>query len=271
MIDAGPETIKGIQKLSERVHFKNGSLYFDGDLLDNAISKHIARMIQQGDDAYHSFVRFLENLALNPSGRARRELFAWVNQANLTITADGRFLAYKGVQNVADNLSVTRGVETVWVNGVEHVGYIPNPIGAIVEMARSEVDDNKNTACSRGLHAGTHSYANGFGSKLLLVAINPRDVVSVPKDASFRKLRICRYEVLELGSSQIEDTTYQGSHRWDGEPLATSDSEDDEDTIPLLCPECGDIEVSEGEICDNCEWTLNGCNCDCYDEDECIC
>jgi hypothetical protein len=214
MVDAGPETIKGITKLSERVSLKNGVLYFDGDMLDNALSNHIARMVTAGDDNYHAFILFLENLATNPSRRARRELFAWLNDRNFTITKDGMFIAYKGVQNVPDNLSITRGNEPIMVNGVEHTGYIPNPLGATVEMPRSLVNDNKSVHCSVGLHAGTQRYATNFGQKLLLVVINPRDVVSVPNDSNSEKLRVCRYVVAEEGKDALVTTTYEGAHFW---------------------------------------------------------
>ena len=263
LVDAGPETIKGIQKLSTRVSYHGGSLFFDGDPLDNAISNHIANMIKQNDERYDGFVLFLENLATNPSKRARQQLFTWVKQANLTITKDGRFLAYKGVRNVVDNRSISSGVEKVWVDGVEYVGSIPNPIGAVIEMARSEVNDDKDVACSKGLHAGTHGYAVGFGQKLLLVAINPRDVVSVPRDSSFQKLRVCRYEVLDLAHGQIEDTSYKGSHRWDGAPLTIDGFDEEEHEAEedvTLCLQCGDEtdgdqyceDLSEGQSCTDC-------------------
>jgi hypothetical protein len=253
LIDAGPEALKGIQKLSERVRFNGTHLFFDGDLLDNAISNHIARMIKGGDDHYHAFVAFLENLANNPSKKARRQLFTWIQDRKFTITEDGRFLAYKGVKG-ADNHSVHQGKATV--NGEEIVGYIPNPIGAIVEMPRSNVDDDTHTACSTGLHAGTEGYARSYGDKLLLVAINPRDVVSVPKDAGFQKLRVCRYEVLDNANGQIEDTTYTGRRRWEG--TAVVEIDEDGDVEVTLCLECGD-ETDGDQFCDEeCEAYANG-------------
>jgi len=247
MVDAGELLLNGITKLSERVMLRGESIYFDGDLLDNSLSKHIVRMVQSGDDNYKGFVRFLENLATNPSRKARRQLFTWINDRKFTITEDGMFMAYKGVQNHPDNLSISSGVETVWVNGVAHTGHIPNPIGATIEMARSNVDDDTHRGCSTGLHAGTHRYADNFGRKLLYVVINPRDVVSVPKDSAFEKLRVCRYTVVDYAKGQIEDTTYQGSNTWN------PDLEDES----AQCGDCGSsIEESANVdgLCDDCRY-----------------
>jgi hypothetical protein len=84
-------------------------------------------------------------------------------------------------------------------DGVEYKSAnIPNNIGSIVEMPRSEVRDDPHQDCSVGLHVATLNFAKGYmgGGKLLKLVVNPRDVVSVPhRDAA--KVRVCRYRVLE--------------------------------------------------------------------------
>ena len=79
------------------------------------------------------------------------------------------------------------------VNGTTHIGHIPNPPGAVVEMPRTQVNGDRHNGCSTGLHVGTWDYASTFGPKTLIVSVNPRDVVSVPKDCGYQKLRTCRY------------------------------------------------------------------------------
>ena len=68
-------------------------------------------------------------------------------------------------------------------------------------MTRSKVDDDRARGCSNGLHAGALNYVAGYGSlengdKIVIVKINPADVVSVPSDCNCEKLRTCRYEVV---------------------------------------------------------------------------
>ena len=52
-----------------------------------------------------------------------------------------------------------------------------------------------------GLHAGALNYVASYGSvesndRIVIVKINPADVVSVPSDCNCEKLRTCRYEVV---------------------------------------------------------------------------
>jgi hypothetical protein len=251
LLDAGTLALTGLTRLSERITFNGSQILFDGDVLASSITSHIVRMVRNGDDSYQAFVRFLENLWTNPSVNSRDQLFDWLQDRHFTITEDGRFLAYKGVRREG-NYSIHPGKATV--NGEEITGPIPNPIGAIVEMPRSTVDDRSHEACSTGLHAGTATYARNYGERLLLVAINPRDVVSVPSDSEFQKLRTCRYEVLEEADGQLEDTTYVGSRRYD--PVA--EDFDDLEEEATLCLECGD-ETDGDEYCDEeCEARANG-------------
>jgi len=79
-------------------------------------------------------------------------------------------------------------------------------------MARNKVDDDKNIGCSYGFHAGTLEYATGFAcsnDKLVLVEIDPADVVSIPTDCNFQKLRTCRYKVVAEYERPLEEQVYQ--------------------------------------------------------------
>jgi hypothetical protein len=75
------------------------------------------------------------------------------------------------------------------------------------------VDDNYGMDCSNGLHVGALDYVVGYGhfkkgeplpeggNRLLLVKVNPKDVVSVPKYDGHTKMRVCEYTVV----SEIND------------------------------------------------------------------
>jgi hypothetical protein len=50
------------------------------------------------------------------------------------------------------------------------------------------------------------------------VKINPRDVVSVPRDCDFQKLRTCRYEVLaEIDNPDYRALSYDNGDEWDND------------------------------------------------------
>jgi hypothetical protein len=66
-------------------------------------------------------------------------------------------------------------------------------------MRRGGVCDDARHGCSAGFHAGSYDYAKGYasgGGNLMVVEINPADVVSVPYDCECQKLRTAEYKVV---------------------------------------------------------------------------
>ena len=121
---------------------------------------------------------------LNPSNRAVEELYGFLEASSLPITDDGCFLAYKSVrQDYMDH----------------HSGTMDNSVGSVVSMERNKVDEDKDHTCSYGLHFAAHEYAAGFGSsgRMVVLKINPRDVVAIPSDYANQKGRCASYEVIE--------------------------------------------------------------------------
>jgi hypothetical protein len=103
----------------------------------------------------------------------------------MPLTPDGNFLAYKGVnEDFTDKYS----------------GKFDNSVGQTLEMRRNSVCDDANIGCSHGFHAGSYEYAKGWagtsGGNLMIVEINPADVVSVPHDSGCQKLRTSKYKVV---------------------------------------------------------------------------
>jgi hypothetical protein len=128
----------------------------------------------------------------NPSRRAVNELYAFLEHKNMPLTPDGNFLAYKGV----------RSDFTDW-----HSGQFTNKVGDVNEMPRRNVCDNANIGCSDGFHAGSLDYARhyGNGGHLMVVEIDPADVVSVPLDCDQQKLRTSKYKVVSLFEKKLEE------------------------------------------------------------------
>jgi hypothetical protein len=167
-------------------------LFWKGKEMHNALTTRMVAMLQD-EFPIEPLVNFMENLMTNPSKRAVDELYGFLEKNSLPITPDGHFLAYKKVRN--DYLDI-------------HSGTMDNSVGKIVEMERNEVDDNKDQTCSTGLHFCSQEYLPHFGggnSRVIIVKINPRDVVSIPTDYNNAKGRACRYEVIGEVDSNAND------------------------------------------------------------------
>src|SRR5664279_1794808 len=149
LLNVGATTADELRQLSTRVTYTGGLIHFDGEALDNALTRHLVRLIRDGDRSYGRFVAFLENLAENPSGRSRRQLFTWLSERDMTITPDGQFIAYKGVRDDPGNTSIHSGRASV--DGGEHHGHIPNRVGSVITMPRNQVSDDKHMGCTTGL------------------------------------------------------------------------------------------------------------------------
>lgn len=202
------ETVaKKLAVLSERITVDSDGVYFDGDPLHGEVSEIIKNSYINNEELkIGSLVNFIEKAKTNPSLKSLDDLYRWIKKGDLIITPDGDFLAYKGTRLSKDNVPVSVHSGTAFVNGEKITGQIPNVAGTTITMPRSTVNDNEAVACSTGLHAGTYSYARSFASHLIQVKINPRDVVSVPKDSSDQKLRVSRYIVMDKITEKVNVT-----------------------------------------------------------------
>lgn len=187
------------RRLTERVTVRDGRVYFDNDRQDDAVAKQIVKFLEEKKEDWKPLVFFMENIAANPSENSRKQLFEWLKQPGLDITDAGFIIGYKGVFTTSEEgvfQSSNSGI--AFVNGEYKSGKIPQRVGDVVEMARSEVADDPSVSCSTGLHVATEKYARGFGSTVVKVIVNPRDVVSVPSDGRGEKVRVCRYAIAEV-------------------------------------------------------------------------
>ena len=167
---------------------------YQGESLPKALKTKVISIVRDGLPIEH-FEKFWAKLRENPSAQSVAELVDFLSYKELPITDDGDIIAYKGV---LDNYySQTGNKDTRVLQGtVNSSGQIYNGVGEVIEVARNCVDDNRANECSFGLHCGSLDYARGFSSRLILVKVNPKDVVSVPKDYSFQKCRVSTYEVV---------------------------------------------------------------------------
>ena len=165
-------------------------LMLDGEEVPGVLAERILTLIDM-DRTVEPLILFIRNLRLNTSKASVEELYGFLEASQLPITDDGHFLAYKMVSlDYKDMYTHT----------------IPNSVGSEVAMERRKVDDNRNRTCSTGLHFAAYEYASSFGNgKLMVLKVNPKDVVSIPKDYNNQKGRCCAYTVYDELEIQSQD------------------------------------------------------------------
>ena len=220
----------------EQIEVKDGSVFVDGDTIQSVVADRIINFLADGVDCLPIF-KFITRLQLNPSKRAVDELYTFLEHKHLPLTETGTFLAYKAVRNDYTD---------------KHTGKFFNGVGEVLSMPRNKVDDDKNVGCSYGFHAGTLRYASEFASgsdKMVLVEIDPADVVSIPTDCEFQKLRTCRYKVVAEYERPLDEHVYES--RFSTEHDDDVDEEWDDD-YPS-CSECSGVSYDNCEECDCCD------------------
>ena len=196
LVNTAKQLVSFVGLSNIEVNIEYGTILYHGTPIHNSLVDHIFRMKEEGFDI-NPMVRFLDNLMENPSKRAVDELYGFLQYGKLPLTEDGCFIAYKRVRD--DYKSV-------------HDGKTDNSIGAIVQMPRNLVNENSHETCSTGLHFCSHEYLKSFsGAKIVVLKVNPRDVVSIPNDYNNTKGRACRYEVVGELSREDFDRAMTGN------------------------------------------------------------
>lgn len=150
------------------------------------------------------WLKFWTRLQANPSHRSVTQLYAFLTHENVPIDEDtGFILAYK---------SVTAEYKDF------HTKTYDNSPGSVLEMPRNQISDDPAQACHFGFHVGAIGYASGFGSdrRIVIVRVDPADVVCVPYDCTAQKVRVCRYEVVG---------------NYSGTPMPNTSTRDDADDL----------------------------------------
>lgn len=169
----------------------DGVVTYAGTPLHNTAVTRLLGLMKEGFPVDY-LVAFLDNVCENPDARAVEGLYSWLEKGNLPLSEDGHIIAYKIINN--DYTDVRTGA-------------IDNSVGAVCEMPRFLCDGDPDRTCSTGLHFCSAEYLPHYGSyssnRVVLVKINPRDVVAFPRDYNISKGRCCRYQVVE----EIEAST----------------------------------------------------------------
>lgn len=221
---------------SGQIKIVDGAAFYNGTQLPEVLGERIVALHGDGLPVQY-LINFYERLIKNPSMRAINELYKFLEHKSLPITADGYLLAYKAINNN-------------WTD--KHTGTIRNRVGDKPTMPRNGVCDDADVGCSKGYHCGSLKYVTEFacgygtpgGDRIVIVQVDPADVVSVPKDCDCQKVRCCRYEVVDIYRGAIKSSGVEDAHNAYGN-----------DGEPEFCDHCG------AEL-DNDFFCPNGCDYD---------
>lgn len=177
--------------------------YKNNEGVEISTSPIITRILESAykNEDIQRYLNFFDKILTNPSESSREELFIFLKYCNLPIVEDGDFLAYKVVNS---------NYRDCYSNNFD------NSIGKVVQMERSKVDDKRQNTCSSGLHFCSKDYIKSFISSnnhLMVIKINPQDVVSIPDDYNNTKGRCCKYQVIgevdAINIPELKDIDYK--------------------------------------------------------------
>lgn len=223
---------------SGHVIFHNGKILYKNKETDHIIATTILEHIKDGLPFKHLML-FLENLFQNPSYHSIRELYRFLEHHKLPITDDGCFLGYKRVND----------------NGYDlYSGKILYTLGQKIEIERNTVDDDWRNDCSNGIHVGCLQYVRNFNTgtgQILIVKVNPKDVVSVPPNET-TKLRTCALVPLSYMTEELKVGVYDNQS---GTPISSQSTSEflDKEDEDLDEEDCDDIDYEDDDDDENYE------------------
>lgn len=166
------------------VEIDDTGVKLNGEYVNNYLTNKILDFAKRGLPTA-PLVKFFEKVMKNPSYRAVNELYKFLEHGLMPITPDGNFLGYKSVR--PDYMD--------WYSNT-----FRNQVGDAPERKqRNQVCDDPDVGCSEGYHVGTLEYAKDFhypSNRVVIVEVDPSDVVSVPHDCQHQKLRTMFYKVV---------------------------------------------------------------------------
>ena len=173
---------------------ENDDVRFKNEVVPAYLATRILQHYESNLELVQPLIAFAEKLMANPNRPVREDLYKWLENGKMPIYEDGDFMAYKLVRH--DYTPIHRG-------GTMNAPQAP---GKVIEMDRAHCNENRDVTCSTGLHFCSYSYLPQFGSwnssddtanRVIVLKINPADVVAIPIDYSLTKGRTCRFEVVD--------------------------------------------------------------------------
>lgn len=221
-----------------------------------ALAEVLSDFVNNGDPVT-PFVNFVKRLMKNPSMRSRNYFYDFMTKHGISITDEGMVRGYK---------AVTRNWRDIYTKKVD------NSIGVTVpELPRSEVDDDPEVGCSFGYHFGSINYVRNFAGqddRIILVDVDPEDIVCVPVDSNQQKVRCTKYTVVGeftdvlpgyVNRTSVDDVFESMSDKdievaiyGLGMRLVPLDDDDCDEDLDCSCPGCGSEICADSNFCMYC-------------------
>ncbi len=187
-----------------------GNLYYKSikQPIPKALAQKMIEALDQNLSLDH-LIKFWMNLQLNPNPEIVNTIFTFLEKQGHPITTNGYFLAYKSVKKDANLIGTYQP---------HHTGPYGNNIklGAVVNMPIEECDTDQNTLCGPGLHVGNMKYVKDFGganSVILEVLVNPKNVIAIPADYNYTKMRVSEYYVLGTATDESYEIYLESNYK----------------------------------------------------------
>jgi hypothetical protein len=177
--------------------------------LPPSLNKTLVAMYEQDESSITPLILFWEKVRLNPSYRVNRCLFDFIEANNVVLNEKGNLILYKIVARTND--------PEVFLD--LYTRKVEQRFNVEIRMPRNAVDDNIDNLCSYGYHAACWQYLPHYGSALsgkdaiLLVEVDPVDIVAIPRDYNNSKIRTCAYTPLSeytYDKGEIDKVLYRG-------------------------------------------------------------
>lgn len=249
LVDVANALQEFVSDSTVQVHAAAGVVSYNGEPLRGYLVDRILTMMEQGFNI-KPMTAYLENLMQNSSKRAIDELHGFNEFGNMPITEDGYFIAYKRIDGWYDTHTgqvLNKPAELLTAEELAMLPYTVNGVTVAVadgkltvSMPRNKVDDRATQTCSQGLHFCSQAYLKEFsGNRIVVLKINPADVVSIPVDYNNTKGRCCKYQVIDVLSEEdfnkamnvdvfstpVYDTGSDVDETWDEEDDGGDDTE----------------------------------------------
>ena len=185
--------IEKIQK-SKLLSMKGDIVYWK-EVSCLSVPEELAKAIIKAEEEHNelkisTYRNFWTLMSLNPSEECRKNLYWFLQLHGLKLAKCGFFVAYRNVDTTKE-----KGVYT------DHHSHSTRiKIGEMVTLPREKCDCDSNNECSKGLHCASVKWLkkNYFGNVGLACLVNPADVVAVPHNSEYGKLRTCAYLPMEI-------------------------------------------------------------------------
>ena len=180
-----------------RISLTDAGIQFMGELVNSYMTERIMRHHAEGVDVA-PMLAFMDRVMNHPILGIQQDIYKWCEKGDMPFTAEGHIIAYKKVRE--DYRSYHASPDGT---------HLHHPIGGFVEMERSAVDPRRNNTCSTGLHFCSYDYLNAYQGantgRILILSIDPQDVIAIPTDYNQTKGRACRYRIIgELPQDQAQ-------------------------------------------------------------------